>query len=385
MLDEEGEVTISRRKVRERVRRSLWRRYRWHVSAVFFVALAVGLYVLLLGDSRPPPVRAVADAGPPERTSALPPLSLPRDEGPHVSATEWWYYTGQLVGKAGERYAFHATVFLRDGMVRHTVLHFSLTDLVSGKRVERQMRTAGIPSEVTSAGFDFRQQGWRLASDAKNHVVMVQAEGSELTLDLKDSGVPMLHRTKGSRTPGLLDFGAAGISYYYSRPGLSASGTVTEPGGKRVPVQGEIWFDHQWGDFESSRQAWNWFALQLDDGASLMIYQLFDTEGRESVLMASLQENGRTTSFDHKDLKLTRVGTWRSAKSGVRYPAGWDIDTPLGRIAVRPEKLDSEFNGLETTFKYYWEGAVKVSGARTGKGFLEMSGYDHIKAVQPPE
>ena len=43
---------------------------------------------------------------------------------------------------------------------------------------------------------------------------------------------------------------------------------------------GEVWFDHQWGNFEASRLAWNWFALQLDDGSSVMLYQLFD-KGRQ--------------------------------------------------------------------------------------------------------
>jgi hypothetical protein len=31
----------------------------------------------------------------------------------------------------------------------------------------------------------------------------------------------------------------------------------------------------------------------------------------------------------------------------------------------------------------YWEGAVRVSGAVQGKGFLEMSGYDHVRSLQP--
>ena len=374
-----------RTKVRERVRVSLWRRYRWHVSAVLLALLAIGLYVVLLGGGAPKPVSATVESGPLERTASLQPLALPADEGPHVRATEWWYYTGQLSGESGERYAFHASLFLRDGMVRHTVLHFSLTDLGSGKRVERQIRTAGIPSEVTSSGFDFKQSDWRVSSNAVDHVLMVEAEGLKLELNLKNAGVPMLHRAKGSKTPGIVDFGEAGISYYYSRPRLASAGVVTPAGGKPVAVKGEVWFDHQWGDFDSSRQAWNWFALQLDDGSDLMIYQMFDAKGDLALLMGSLQSNGRLTALDDKDLALKPVGVWRSARSGVRYPGGWEVKTPFGQLQIRPEKAESEFNGLETTFKYYWEGAVKVTGARTGKGFLEMSGYDHVKSLQPPQ
>lgn len=361
----------------------LWRTYRWKLSFVVLIVLGAWLYATLLADERP--VRPRAQVERPvalERTAALKPLKLPEDEGPHVSGTEWWYYNGVLSGAAGERYAFHATVFLYDGMVRHTVLHYSLTDLAGGKRVEKQVRTAGIPSDVTAAGFDFRQDGWRVSSDVKSHTLSIDAEGTRLALTLTDAHPPLLHKAKGSRTPGLIDYGQTGITYYYSRPRLAASGTL-EIGGKPLAVSGEVWFDHQWGDFESGRQGWNWFALQLDDGANMMIYQLFNPDGTLAQLTGSLQMNGVTTALDAADLQLTPHGAWRSTRSGVSYPASWIVDSPLGRLEIQPETSESEFNGLETTFKYYWEGAVRVLGARTGRGFLEMNGYDHIRSLQP--
>lgn len=361
----------------------LWRAYRWKLAFVILVALGAWLYMTLLVEERPTKPRAVAERPVTvERTAAMKPLKLPDDEGPHVSGTEWWYYNGILNGAAGERYAFHATVFLYDGMVRHTVLHYSLSDLRSGKRVEKQVRTAGIPSDVTAAGFDFRQEGWRVSSDVKSHSIAIDAEGTRLALTMTDPHPPLLHKAKGSRTPGLIDYGQTGITYYYSRPRLAAVGSV-DVGGTPLAVTGEVWFDHQWGDFESGRQGWNWFALQLDDGANMMIYQLFNPDGSLAQLTGTLQANGVTTALDSTDLKLTPVGVWRSARSGVRYPAGWIVDSPLGRLEIRPEKNESEFNGLETTFKYYWEGAVRVMGTRAGRGFLEMNGYDHIKSLQP--
>lgn len=383
-MAEQEEVSVSRGKVRERVRRSLWRRYRWPVLAVFFVALAIGLYVSLLSERRPLPVRAVAEAGPPERTSALRPLSLPADEGPHVSATEWWYYSGELEAADGLRYSLHVAVFLRDGMVRHTVFHGSLVNQASGKRFARQLRTAGIPSAVTEGGFDFRYEGWRVSGASGEHVLTIDDKEFALALVLKDARPPMLHRAAGSKTPGLLDFGEAGISYYYSRPRMQASGTVTEAGKPAVAVKGEIWFDHQWGDFEGSRLAWNWFALQLDDGSDLMIYELYDVAGAPVMTLGSWLRNGNLTILGPDALQLQPQGAWQSPVSGVRYPASWVLTLPQGELRVEPLRLDSEFNALETTFKHYWEGPVRVSGALSGRGFLEMSGYDHIKAVQPP-
>ncbi|KAI5912979.1 lipocalin family protein [Thauera sp. 2A1] len=389
MSDVENPTSGSKSRRRVRTRRSRLRRLALPLLALGLVAVAGLLYAWLLGSGAEgkPAARALATepAAVAERTLAMRPLSLPHDDAPHAGATEWWYYTGHLTGADGSRHAFHATVFLRDGMVRHTVFHGSLSDETRNRRRMLQLRTAGIPTDPKAEGFDFRYGDWRVAGAGPRHSLRMAGEGFVLELAMQDSQAPLLHRAKGSRTPGLVDFGEAGISYYYSRPRMAARGTLATDGAAPVVVSGEVWFDHQWGNFDASRQAWNWFALQLDDGSDLMIYQAFDAAGKPSALLGSLRKGEAVTPLDAADLKLTTLGVWRSAASGVRYPAGWDVDTPFGRIAVRPVRQDSEFNGLETTFKQYWEGGVRVSGARGGQGFLEMSGYDLIPAVQPKE
>ncbi|WP_159098229.1 lipocalin family protein [Parazoarcus communis] len=372
-------------RTKERIRRNAWQRYCWRFATVLFLGLAVALYAILSTVAGPGPRIKDSDPVVTERTATLRPLSLAADKGAHDDLTEWWYYTGHLSGSSGERYGFHATLFLRGGVVRHTVLHFSLMDLASGKRVERAMRTAGVPTGESVQGFNFRQADWEISSEGTQHIVNVDAEGQKLALTMQERGTPMLHRAVGSRTPGILDFGEAGMSYYYSRPRLAAKGTVRDASGKTVEVEGDVWFDHQWGDFDSTLLGWNWFALQMDDGSDLMIYELFDKAARRVMLAGSLQSNGKVTPLAESDLELVPVGSWQSERSRVRYPAGWDVRTPFGVIQVRPEKAESEFNGLETTFSYYWEGGVSVKGAKSGKGFLEMSGYDHIKALQPPK
>jgi CrtC N-terminal lipocalin domain len=62
-------------------------------------------------------------------------------------------------------------------------------------------------------------------------------------------------------------------SAYYSAPRLAVSGTLVA-GGRRLAVQGQGWFDHQWGNFATDQSSlhWNWFACQLDDGRNLMLY-----------------------------------------------------------------------------------------------------------------
>ena len=385
MLKRDGGATPEpRQRVRARVKPSVLRRFRWPLTALLCSVLAVGLYSQLMSERRSGIEAVEADSAPLERTAELKPLSLPEDEGPHVSATEWWYYSGELEATDGQTYFLHVAVFLRDGMVRHTVFHGSLVNHDSNKRYARQLRTAGIPSSITDGGFDFRYQGWRVSGQAGEHVVSIEDAEFSLSLSLSDPDPVMLHRAAGSKTPGLLDFGEAGISYYYSRPRMRAVGSVSEAGRPPVQVKGEIWFDHQWGDFEGSRLAWNWFALQLNDGSDLMIYQLYDTAGSPVMTAGSWLRDGIVTTLGEHELSLQSRGVWQSPVSSVRYPAAWVIALPQGEVLVEPVHADSEFNALETTFKHYWEGPVRVSGALGGRGFLEMSGYDHIEAVQPP-
>lgn len=318
-----------------------------------------------------------------ERTTALKPVALPADDAPHATGMEWWYYNGHLRGAKGEHYAFHVAIFLHDGMVRHTVFHGSLTDLRTGKRHERQLRTAGLPTTVTEGGFDFQFGGWRVAGAGAGHSLEIGDQDFSVTLQMRDAFAPMLHRAAGSATPGLLDFGVGGISYYYSRPRIAATGTVVQ-GGVKTAVRGDVWFDHQWGDFDGGGLAWNWFALQLDGGHNVMLYELFDAKGRRVMKMGSIAgPDGVARPIADADITLQPQGAWTSPATGVRYPAAWQVRLPEGVLNLTPLKLASEFDARTSTFNIYWEGAVRVSGARTGQGFVELSGYERVKSLWP--
>jgi predicted secreted hydrolase len=352
------------------------RRYGWPVLAAGLLVVALWLF----RSAAPEPRVAVAEqsvVSPAvrERTAVLRPVNLPADDGPHADKTEWWYYTGHLRGEGGEHYAFHVAVFLREGVVRHTVFHGSVTDVAGDVYHMREMRTAGLPTPVNVPGYDFAYRDWRVKGGGPDHLVRVTEKAFALELKMRDEAAPVLHAVPGSTTPGLLDFGDTGISYYYSRPRMLATGWVRTGKSAPVKVSGEVWFDHQWGDFEASDQRWNWFALHLDDGSSLMVYQLFDNQGRLQTLAGTRTLNGHSHPLGEKDIRLEPVGAWRSPRSRITYPAGWRLQVGGESLVLTPLRLDSEFNGLETTFAYYWEGGMRISGSRRGEGFVEMYGY----------
>ena len=59
------------------------------------------------------------------------------------------------------------------------------------------------------------------------------------------------------------------LSYYYTAPISSSKGTVTI-GGQTRNLTGTIWFEHQWGNFNSGQEPWTtaytWGALTFDNG-----------------------------------------------------------------------------------------------------------------------
>ena len=74
------------------------------------------------------------------------------------------------------------------------------------------------------------------------------------------------------------------------------------------------------------------------------------------------------------DFSLTSSATWKSEKTGASYPVRWRLQVPSHGInaVVQPVLDDQELAFTQLT---YWEGAVDVSGSKSGFGYLELTGY----------
>ncbi len=62
---------------------------------------------------------------------------------------------------------------------------------------------------------------------------------------------------------------------------MPTSGTLTVRGSS-IAVRGLSWMDHEFGTsvLEKGQTGWNWFALQLDDGTDLMLYEFRRADGQ---------------------------------------------------------------------------------------------------------
>ena len=365
-----------------------FRRHRLLIIAGWLVVLTFIVWILLGGRLHAPAAGRVPPTNAPEHSvqSTQPAgknaaVSLPADDAPHANTTEWWYHSGQLQTESGERYSFHVATFMLQGALAHTAFHGALRDHQTNKHYTNQSRTEGKPGESLRDGFAFSYDHWQIRGVGPTHTVKMAGKGFAIDLALSDAQPPVLHQAPATPTAGLLDLGPAGWSYYISRPRMAAQGTLVVDGVAKK-VSGEVWFDHQWGDFDASTLRWNWFALQLADGADLMIYEIFARDGAPLLRFGSYAKDGAVSAIGADEIRTAARGSWKSKVSGVTYPMEWTLAVPSRGIDLKldPINRQSQFDARLTTLNVYWEGAVKVSGSQSGVGFQELYGYPVVAA-----
>ncbi|MGY6214028.1 lipocalin family protein [Methylolobus aquaticus] len=359
-----GKRRRSSSKRRQRIKR--WRQIgSWVLLVLLFLLL-----LRWLGGYRPAPAVYSSHS----QHQAL--VQLPRDDAPHDDYMEWWYYNGHLKADDGREFSFHYVFFVVNSAVGYTVAHVALTDHQTLKRYSFQKETTGNPSFGTLDRFGFVLGDLAMAGGGGKDTLKAKTRDFAFELKLENSAPAVLQGGTG-----LLDFHQGGTSYYYTRPRMKVLGTLSLRG-KPVAVTGESWFDHQWGDFHPPSLTWNWFALQLDDGADIMLYQLTDGSSALPMFSGTYTRNGRTEVLHEPEVSLSSTTTWISPATAIPYPIAWHVRIPKHGIDVKvvPVMQNAEVDSRQTTHTIYWEGAVKVAGSHTGKGFLEVNPTQEKKA-----
>ena len=351
------------------------------LASVVGLLLATGMACAGSVDSRPVPT-----APPAEPTPAPRPISLPSDEGPHDDNLEWWYYNGHLVADNGVEFGFHFVVFqsLADGEGVYAA-QFGITE-VAGARYVHDFRYDSIPTQSEDALLELRVGGWRLDVAGGRHSFVADTDdGHALALTLEPLTPALLHGDTGWLG------GPFGWTYYYSWPRMQVSGELTLDG-QAMRVSGEAWFDHQWGDFfvMGHPAGWQWMAIQLDDGSSLMLNESRGLDGAVTETIGSYMDpKGNTVALkgDRDGIHIGVEDTWTSPHTGAMYPARWRVQIEsleLG-IEVVPVLDDQEVTDGVPDAAIYWEGMTRVEGTRagehvSGRAYVELTGY-----VESPE
>jgi predicted secreted hydrolase len=324
---------------------------------------------------------------------------FPRDHGSHPEyRTEWWYYTGHLRTESGRRYGFEVT-FFRAGVSREPrgsawdlrdlmPAHFAITDVERKdfRFYEKLNRGSAFTADAAEGKLDVFNEGWRATTNPDGSWRLVAKQGTDaLDLVLRTRKPPAVHGENG------ISVKAQGVGYashYYSMTRLEAAGTIN---GQRAT--GQVWMDHEFGSaaLRENQQGWDWFSIQLDNDAELMLYVIRRTDGTPDVTSSGsvIASDGRVIHIRHDQLRITPLARWKSSKSGATYPVRWRVEVPSFNVAldVTPLMNAQELLTKGSTRVTYWEGACDVSGTFGGVGvrgdaYVEMTGYD--RAFRPP-
>ncbi len=324
-------------------------------------------------------------------------LDFPRDHGAHPDfRIEWWYLTANLEGDDGQDYGAQWTLFrsaVRPPGSFETanpwqntqvyMAHFALTG-PDGHRAFQRYARGGVHGGEARAGasawpFSAWLDDWELSSTGPAWLpleVRASQDNNALQLVL-DSDRPLV--LQGEDGFSQKHPGGSG-SFYYSQPFLQARGELRIDG-RRVSVAGNAWLDREWSSqfLQADQAGWDWFALHLDSGEKLMLFQLRGSAAgekaghnfRHGVL---IDPAGGKKTLDPERIDLQVKG--REKVAGRLLPLTWQIHLPeIQRSftvkALRPDQwMDVDFP--------YWEGVVIVSGKEAGSqgmGYLELTGY----------
>ena len=335
--------------------------------------------------------REIPTPSPPQPTPEPQVLRFPDDDSAHDSPIEWWYYNGHFESDNGSEYSFHFVVFQTQSDSATTRFHFGQAGITD---VERETHTY-----LSSDGFgdsdatDGDGATNLLHLNLDNFALTIGLDGAHLLRAADADGNNGVQLRIGRSRDVMLHEGIGwmdwpfGWTYYYSYPRMSADGVLTLDGAE-VDVTGEVWFDHQWGDFfvVGKPAGWQWFALHLDDGASLMVSEVRGADGDVIAVdgtLLSAEGVHRVLDAESDGISLKITDRWTSPATGGDYPAGWrlQIDSIGLDVLLSPTVHAQEVPAMPYGNKAsaYWEGRVDVhetsSNEIVGVAFVELSGY----------
>jgi predicted secreted hydrolase len=328
---------------------------------------------------------------------------FPQDHGPHPAyRSEWWYLTAVLNDDAGNDYGLHYTLFRQaltpeppgtgPWLTGQAYLgHLAVTDVSRGLHLEAERFARGHPELAgvkIDSDFAAMIEDWTLSGSVEPglDLTLAATEHNQFGVDLAIRQTQPLV-LQGER--GWSEKGPGSASYYYSAPRLELNGTLTV-GDREVSVAGLGWLDREWSTsvLAEGLEGWDWFALQLDDGRSVMAFQLRRADGQRDAydhgLLVDHDQLAEVPVADADTTGVTLLKPENFALEAVRYyqddtdiqwPVSWTL-TVGDEVFEINAMLDDQRMDLSIV---YWEGIVEVldaGGNQIGRGYMELTGHN---------
>lgn len=302
---------------------------------------------------------------------------FPDDHGSHDRfRIEWWYLTANLTTESGTELGAQFTLF-RNALAPDPeprdhawMAHAAVSSPEGHFHAERLARGGIGQAGVTLQPFEAWIDEWRLLGPDLSDV-RVFAQGFDFLYDLafQANGPIIAHGQSGYsvKSP------TGHASHYYSQPYYHVSGSVRLPSGT-FEVAGSGWIDREWSSqpLSATQKGWDWMSLHLNNGEKLMIYGLRDEAAERYVVGTFVGADQSPVPLEQDDVRLVPLRTSRIANRDM--PTSWSVSVPSLSIEITVNALFPD--SWMPTAVPYWEGPVQVDGSHTGKGYLELTGYE---------
>ncbi|MGR3972405.1 lipocalin-like domain-containing protein [Shewanella sp. 1180_01] len=334
-------------------------------------------------------------------------FEFPRDHMAHNSfRQEWWYLTANLTTETGEQLGAQWTQFrvalkptdqqsiapqATDVVPKSEftwatqqlyLAHSALTSSNAHLAHEKWSRRHSEFAEVKLDPYQIRLDNWRWQSETNAlFPATLTVENPDFSYRLQlNSQAPL--QFQGTNGYSLKSRDGQVASYYYSQPFIEISGEINR-NGKVERVAGQGWLDREWSSqfLTKTQQGWDWFALRLNDGSTLMLFQLRDQSPAENTPISAFYSARRmfadgtgrniNSTDNPNDIKMTPL-KWQHTVNGD-YPVSWQVKIPSENIDLTITPLNP--NSAMPLSTPYWEGPVQLSGSHTGTGYMELTGY----------
>jgi predicted secreted hydrolase len=256
--------------------------------------------------------------------------------------------------------------------------HAALADPAKGRLLHDQRSARALANlvEASEADTAVRIDDWRLAKESGAYRARIDAEGFALDLTMTPTQPILLQGEGGFSRQGA---GAGEASYYYSEPQLRVEGRVRSAG-ETLEVHGGAWLDHEWSSrlLADDAVGWDWLGANLEGGGALMAFRIRGKDGAPLWASAMLRMPGAPPlPADRAAVRFSTRREWKSPRTGTVYPVAMDVEVAGKAWRVDPLMDDQELDARGSTGNVYWEGAVRVEGAKgeRGRGYLELTGY----------
>ncbi len=155
--------------------------------------------------------------------------------------------------------------------------------------------------------------------------------------------------------------------------------------GDTLAVSGLAWLDREWSTsaLSDGQVGWDWFALQLDDGWEVMVYQLRLDDGTPDPLSDGvlIDPNGRRVPLEWGgDVSVEPTGTWASPVDGGRVSVR--LEDPGAHAGLGPDRgTCCTRSGVEGCLPVLGRGPCASRGSGeggrdvAGRGYVELTGY----------